>query len=394
MSVNINEVTLTRRNFAKGIAAAGAMLMMGEASTLLSGCASKSQNSSKTNTHTVTDVMGRQVEIPDNITKVIAIPWPWSSFLFAIDGSAEKIASMSATALASYKSCMFEVLAPGLADSDTSFIDDGNKEGGSFGTLNVEEIARITPDFVIIYKRDANAMLDSLESVGITTLVLDYGDLDLMQDGLLILGQAMGQEDAKRAQQIVDWQNEASELVDERIATLADDEKPSAIMLRDGNLNLYNTDFSNNMFREAGASVATDSLDQQGSTSGSAVDFEQIQQWDPDFIFLGNFAKHEPAEIYNNTMAGMNWSNLKAVKNKHVYKVPMGLYRWDPPSTEAHLALLWEAKIFHPELFSDIDLIERTKEFYRSLFSHELTQDEIDMIFHNDLNDGSENLWS
>ena len=79
-------------------------------------------------------------------------------------------------------------------------------------------------------------------------------------------------------------------------------------------------------------------------------------RWDPDYILLGNFANHTPDQIYDNIMASQDWSSLKAVKNKHVYKIPMGLYRWDPPSTEAHLLLLWEAKLFHPELFKDIDL--------------------------------------
>lgn len=298
---------------------------------------------------------------------------------------------MSATALSSYRNCMFQKLAPGLADSDTGFIEDGNREGGSFGTLNIEELAKIDPDLVIIYKRDVDAMLSSLETVGIPTIVVDYGDIDLLRQGLLVLGQAMGDEDSQRAQMIVDWINDGTSLVDQRIGDMSDSDRPSALLLRDGNLGLYNSTFSDNMIKEAGGRVLTNSV--AGSTSGSTIDFEQIQQWDPDYILLGNFADHKPEDIYTNTMAGMDWSHLKAVQNRHVYKMPMGLYRWDPPSTEAHLALFWEAKMFHPEMFSDIDLVGRTREFYQNLFNYSLTQDDLDMIFHADLNSNSESIF-
>ncbi|MBO4317729.1 MAG: ABC transporter substrate-binding protein [Mailhella sp.] len=340
-------------------------------------------------THVITDTMGRKVELKKDIKKIIAIPWPWTSFIFAVDGSADKIASMSATSLASYKNCMFEVLAPGLDKVDTGYIDDKNSNGGSFGTLNIEEMAKLSPDAVIIYKRDAKVMLPILEAAGVPTVVFDFGGLKEVQDGLILLGEMLGEKQSKTAETIINWHHEADALLKERLSGLDESKNPTVLMLRDGNLRLYLSGFSNNMMQQAGARLAT--LTPEGKVVSEAnINFEQMLRWDPDYILLGNFADHTPDQIYENIMANQDWSSLKAVRNKHVYKIPMGLYRWDPPSTEAHLLLLWEAKMFHPELFRDIDLEQKTREFYKTIFDHELTRQELDMIFHADLNAHSE----
>ncbi len=340
-------------------------------------------------THVITDTMGRKVELKKDITKIIAIPWPWASFIFAVDGSADKIASMSATSLASYKNCMFEVLAPGLDKVNTGYIDDKNRNGGSFGTLNIEEMAKLSPDAVIIYKRDAKVMLPILEAAGVPTVVFDFGGLKEVQDGLVLLGEMLGEKQAKTAETIISWHHEADKLLKERLNGLDESKKPTVLMLRDGKLRLYLSGFSDNMMKQAGGRLAT--LTPEGKVVSEAnINFEQMLRWNPDYILLGNFANHTPDQIYENIMANQDWSSLKAVKNKHVYKIPMGLYRWDPPSTEAHLLLLWEAKMFHPELFKDIDLEQKTREFYKTIFNHELTSQELDMIFHADLNAHSE----
>ena len=340
-------------------------------------------------TQVITDTMGREVTLKKDIERIIAIPWPWTSFVFAVDGSADKIVSMSATALDSYKNCMFEVLAPGLADSDTGFIDDGNSDGGSFGTVNIEELAKLNPDVVIIYKRDAELMLPTLEAAGIPTVVFDFGGLKEVQDGLLLLGEMLGEEQMQKAQTIVNWHQETAALLEERLANVPEEDRPTVLMLRDGNLRLYNSGFSNNMMKQAGGIVAT--VDENGEiVKGGDMNFEQLLRWDPDYILLGNFANHTPDEIYNNIMADQDWSQLTAVKNHHVYKIPMGIYRWDPPSTEAHLLLLWEAKMMHPELFQDIDVYAKTAEFYQTIFGYTLTDADYDMIFHTELNANSE----
>lgn len=358
-------------------AACGSLAEKGESST-----ADVIDNSE---TQTIVDTMGREVVLKKNIESIIAIPWPWTSFVFAVDGSPDKIVSMSETALASYRNCMFQVLAPGLGDPDTGYMDDKNRDGGSFGTLNIEELAKINPDLVIIYKRDAEKMLPILESAKIPTVVFDFGDLKEVQDGLLILGEILGEKQLKNAQTIANWHAEMEALLAERLGGLEESEKPSVLHIHSGNLRLNLSTFNNNMIVKSGGVNAAIGEDGKVVTEAEA-NFEQILRWDPDYIILGNFNPHTPDEIYDNIMANQNWSELKAVKNGHVYKIPMGLYRWDAPNTEAHLLLLWQAKLLHPELLTDISLEAKVNEFYETLFGHTVTAEEMDMIFHSDLN--------
>ena len=88
-----------------------------------------SQATKQEETRVIVDTVNRKVAIKKNVEKIIAIPWPWSSFIFAIDGKADRISTMSSTALASYRKSMFQKLAPGLEKANTNFMDDQNKDG-------------------------------------------------------------------------------------------------------------------------------------------------------------------------------------------------------------------------------------------------------------------------
>lgn len=336
-------------------------------------------------TRVITDTINRKVTIQKDVGKIIAIPWPWSSFIFALDGKADRISTMSATALASYKSSMFQRLAPGLANSKTNYINDQNKDGGVFGTLNAEEIAKINPSMVLIYEREKNTMLPVLESVNIPTVVIQYGGIPEMQKGLLLLGDILGEHAKKNANTIVNWHVNTEKLIKDRLKNLPENKRPKVLHFYNGKIlrpaaRLYD----NKMIETAGGrNVAASKANLGGAEQ---VSFEQVLAWDPDIILVGNFADHKPEDVYSNKLAERNWQQLKAVKNKRVYKVPMGIYRWDAPNTETHLFQLWLAKMMHPDLFADISLEKYTRDFYKTLFNHNLTDAEMAMIYHDELN--------
>ena len=110
---------------------------------------------------------------------------------------------------------------------------------------------------------------------------------------------------------------------------------------------------------------------------------EQIYEWDPDMIFITNFVPYLAEDLYNNAgFEGHDWSVVRAVQEGNVYKCPLGVYRWYPPSSDTPLMLLWMAQTIYPELFEDINLEEEMKDYYKNFYNIELTDEDIVKIFH------------
>ena len=123
------------------------------------------------------------------------------------------------------------------------------------------------------------------------------------------------------------------------------------------------------------------------SADTSTPTMEEVLVYDPEIIFLSNFDDVTPDDLYNNRLEGQDWSNVSAVKNHKVYKVPCGLYRWAPPNTlEKPLYVLWQASIIQPGIFGDVDMRAEVKSFFQEFFDYELTEEQIDYVLHTDLN--------
>ena len=116
--------------------------------------------------------------------------------------------------------------------------------------------------------------------------------------------------------------------------------------------------------------------------ANAIVSMEQIYAWNPDVVFITNFTAATPADLFDNKMAGHDWSDVKAVKDKRVYKLPLGIYRSYTPSADTPLTLLWIAKQVYPSRFADIDLTKEVKAWYKDVFGVTLTDADVDMMFN------------
>ncbi len=106
---------------------------------------------------------------------------------------------------------------------------------------------------------------------------------------------------------------------------------------------------------------------------------EQVYKWNPDIVLVTNFTPVLPADIYANKYN--DWSHVKAVANKQVYKLPLGIYRSYTPSADTPMTLLWMAKTVYPELFADIDLTKEVKTYYEKLYGIRLTDAQVSGMF-------------
>ncbi|MFF8581914.1 ABC transporter substrate-binding protein [Streptomyces albidoflavus] len=126
-----------------------------------------------------------------------------------------------------------------------------------------------------------------------------------------------------------------------------------------------------------GVNVARDE-----ATGTPQVSVEQMLAWDPEVVLLSGFDPATPAAFY----AYKRLAGLRAVRERRVYKIPLGGYRWDPPCCESPLMWRWTAQILHPALARRIGLRTRLAETFQKLYGHRLTEAEADAVLHLDLN--------
>jgi iron complex transport system substrate-binding protein len=127
----------------------------------------------------------------------------------------------------------------------------------------------------------------------------------------------------------------------------------------------------------------TGAVDVAAAVKGTAVvNMEQIYQWDPEIIYITNFSATQPEELIGNKVSGQDWSKVKAVKDKKVYKIPLGIYRWYPPCTDAPLMLKWMAQKNHPELFKAMSIEAEIKAYYQKFYKYQLNQKQLKQILN------------
>jgi iron complex transport system substrate-binding protein len=114
----------------------------------------------------------------------------------------------------------------------------------------------------------------------------------------------------------------------------------------------------------------------------AVVNMEQIYQWDPEIIYITNFSETMPEDLMGNKVKGQDWSRIRAIKEKKVYKIPLGIYRWYPPCTDSPLMLKWMARKNHPEKFQEMSIEKEIKTYYQKFYKYQLNEKQIKRILN------------
>ncbi len=322
------------------------------------------------------DQRGKEFSLAEPAKRIVVIPLPMASVVMALDGGSDRLVAIHPSALQSVKEGFLGKVFPGALKLSTDIT-----RGGQF-TPNLESILALQPDAVIQWKDPAN-LVEPLDAAGLNAvgLINSPPTEEINQQNMAIVAKLIGKED--RLEQIVWWHNEAMAAVKAATDGLSAADRPKVLYLQAANAN----------FRPAGSGVYQDFwLKLAGGENVAAtsmkgmsaeVSAEQILSWNPDIVFLGAFDDATPAEF----MANPVLAETSAVKNKRVYKLPHGGYRWDPGSHESHLTMQWAAMVTHPDKIT-FDLRKAIRDSYEFLYAHRLSDDEIDGILGLDVNKG------
>jgi iron complex transport system substrate-binding protein len=173
-------------------------------------------------------------------------------------------------------------------------------------------------------------------------------------------------------------------MVQSRLANLPDSAKPGVVhiasfppLVVDGGDSIIDQ-----WIKVAGGTDAATGV----ASSHVTVTIEQLLKWNPDVIIVETpggdqgLAAGSGQSVVAALRKQPGWSSLKAVRSKHVYINPQGLYPWDRFGPEEALQIQWAAKTLHPALFKDLDMRAVTRSFYKTFFNYDTSAAELDQM--------------
>lgn len=321
---------------------------------------------------TSTDAVGNEFNIPENLTRIGIIPIPWASVLYSIDNSSDRIVAINPSAMKAYENSLLEIMDPNFESIDDEIIGKDFK-------FNDEEILKADIQAMLIWDNQEDER-ERLLKMGIAPIMVQNKTVEDLQASLKAVGQLLGKEE--KAEEFIQLYNESYNLMKSYESSVNSVEKKKVLYLRDSGLKIQGSD---NFIREALELAGADNIVGDGKT----ITMEEIIVQDPEIILLSNFDKISPDDIYNNKIEGQDWSNINAVKNKRVYKMPLGIYRWDAPGVETPLMMLYLGKIIQPEVFEDVNFRQNFVDFYKEFFDYDIRESDMEKVLKFDQNKDS-----
>ena len=327
--------------------------------------------------HTIVDHAGNEVEIPYDIERIaVADIYPLPSVLSVFFDSAEKIVGMAPASMTAAQNSLLSELYPEILNAETGFTDGT--------TINVEELIKLDPD-VVFYCASNPEIGEQLQNAGIPGVAIsvnkwEYNAIETLDNWISLISEMFPEND--KTQLVSDYSNEVYDEIQQRVADMTDEERARVFFLfqyTDTTIATSGQNFFGQWWADAIGAV---NVAQELTTdNANQVSMEQIYGWNPDTILITNFNQASPDDLFNNTIGSYDWSEIDAIKLGQVYKMPLGMYRSYTPGVDTPITLYWLAKTVYPELFEDIDVTEKTIDYYDTVFGVELTEEQAESIF-------------
>lgn len=328
-------------------------------------------------TVTVTDHADRTVEVPTNPEKVAILGiYPLASMLSVYLNSAETIVAMEPASANAAKNSVLIDLYPEIGNITTDILSGED--------LNIEALVALEPE-VVYYNAADKADLEKLENAGLTAVAFSptkwkFDVIETYRQWIGLLDQIYPSS-SKNAKLVDQYSTDIYNMIQETVAGVEQPQKILFLYQYDENAMITSSSrFFGEWWAKAAGGVNVAS-DVQAETANAKITMENVYEWNPDVIFITNFTKATPEDLYSNAIGTDDWSTVKAVQDHRVYKMPMGTYRTYTPSSDTPMTLLWMAQAVYPELFAAVDVRAEVKDYYSQLFGITLTDDQIDRMY-------------
>ena len=329
--------------------------------SIFTGCGTENaSHGAKEEARTITDVGGTQVQLPHEV-KRIADLWPANNQVVLMLGGADKL-----VATTQYVQTLpwFSHIYPGIKD-----IAAPDRYGFD---LQLEELQKVKPEVIIV---NSKKQAEQVRQGGFTAVQMEFTDYKGLREVVTMTADILGDKAPSIAKDYIAYLDKNIGIAENKTNALTDAERPTVMHIASGE-NLLKVDGTKTIIDEwiryAGGKNA---IEQKGR--GLTLTIEEIIKANPDIIIVGDVNSKAAIE---KLMNDPQWSSIKAVQTGRVYSNPVGTFKWDRYSAESALQILWAGQIIQPQLFSDVNLVKETQDFYKTFLHYDLSDVEAQRI--------------
>ncbi|MBQ6993392.1 MAG: ABC transporter substrate-binding protein [Lachnospiraceae bacterium] len=324
---------------------------------------------------TFVDDAGVEMEVPEKIDRIVVGSWQMVGPLAVYLGGGEKIVGMAPASLKAAENGILGEMYPELLNAETDFYNGGD--------INMEELLKLDPDLVIGVSEEK---AEAIRAAGIPATVVsvskwNYDVIETYSHWLETFDAIFG--GSAYEGDVTEYSRQVQASIQEKVSTIAEEDRKRVMILfsySDATMTTSSKIFFGQSWCDlTGAINVGEGIESLGN---AAINMEQVYEWNPDVIIITNFTKAQPEDLYNNTIGSDDWSSINAVKNKQVYKMPLGVYRSFTPGADTPVTLQWFAKAVYPELFADIDVEQVARDYYKDFYNIELTDEQVENMFN------------
>jgi len=308
------------------------------------------------NTLKITDMLGRKIEIPENVEKIVAAG-PGALRIIVYLNATDRVIGVEDFEKKFPYGRPYALANPKLKELPSI------GSGGPGKLPNLEALVKLKPDVIFmtyIDKRTADSIQDK---TGVSVVVLNYGPLGTFEDEVLfrsleLAGKILGK--TKRAEEVITFIRNIQKDLKSRVKDL---KGPTAYVGGIGYKGAHGIDSTTPQY-PAFAVLNIKNVAGGIKQDHVFIDKEKLLEWQPEFIFIDEGGLTIVKEEYSKNPEFFEF--LKAFKEGKVYGVlPYNYYTTNIGTALADAYFI--GRVVYPDRFEDIDPIKKANEIYEFL---------------------------
>lgn len=250
------------------------------------------------------------------------------------------------------------------------------------GQVDIEAVKNSGSEYVILTDESTEKYADTFREAGLQPMFTSYGE-GISIGHNTIFHMSVGADFIYRYNYILEkhWALMPEDL-DLELKEIPFAERRSALFLGDTMNSVYTAVCAQQMMDACMAENAAEDLEiidgymtKDGTMAAryTTVTPEQLQEWNPDVIWIPYYADYTAEDVLNNP----DFQNITAVKNGEVYTVPGALEPWYYPTLAIRLGTIWAAYTLYPDICPYERVVQEANSYYADVFNAEFTEEDM-----------------